>query len=163
MTPAISTILVPTDFSPSSMGALEYARLMAERFGATLHLVHVCEQPVAAAAWTDGYALSMLQMREQIAENAEEQLKALAAAQPVAASTEVLTGTPAHGIIEVAKARGVSLIVMGTHGYGSLNHILLGSVAERVVRGAPCPVLTVGMPAARAVEPPGRTLPLSVG
>ena len=144
MKPAITTILVPTDFSPASKGALAYARLLTERFGASLHVVHVCEEAVMAAAWTEGYAMSLLQLREQIKESSEKQLAALVAGLgAVPASTEVLSGSPAKAIVEAARARKASVIVMGTHGFGALNHLLLGSVAERVVRTAPCPVLTV--------------------
>ena len=152
MSAAITTILVPTDFSPASKAAVDYARLLAERFGATLHLVHVCEEPVMAAAWTEGYALTLLDMREQIKESSEKQLAQLAGAlAAVPVSTEVLSGAPAKAIVDLARRRHDSLIVMGTHGYVGLNHLLLGSVAERVVRTAPCPVLTV-RPAEHAAD-----------
>jgi universal stress protein A len=144
MTAAITTILVPTDFSDASKDALAYGRLLAVRFGANLHIVHVCEEPMMAAAWTEGYAVTMLQLRDQIKESSERQLAALVVVLgDVPASTEVLSGKPATAIVEAARARKASVIVMGTHGFGGLNHLLLGSVAERVVRLAPCPVLTV--------------------
>jgi nucleotide-binding universal stress UspA family protein len=147
MTPALATIMVATDFSPTSKEALEYGRMLAERFGAPLHLVHVCEQPAMAAAWSEGYSLMLADLQEEIRKEAELRLASMISPDwkfPV--TTEVLTGSPARRLIDAAREHNVSLIVMGTHGYGGLAHMVLGSVAERVVRTAPCPVLTVRHP-----------------
>jgi nucleotide-binding universal stress UspA family protein len=153
MTPAPTTILVPTDFSPTSKEALEYGRMLAERFGASLHLVHVCEQPAMSAAWSEGYSLTLSEMQDEIRKEAQQRLASMIAPTwIVPVTTEVLTGSPALSIVEAARERGVSLIVMGTHGYSGLTRLVLGSVAERVVRTAPCPVLTVRHPEASALE-----------
>jgi nucleotide-binding universal stress UspA family protein len=153
MTPEFTTILVPTDFSPPSTHAVEYARALAVRFGASVHLVNVCEDPPMAAAWTDAYAITLSQWRERLRTDAERQLAARAASlEGVPTTTEVLFGAPARAITDVAKERGVGLIVMGTHGHTGVTHLVLGSVAERVVRTAPCPVLTVREPSAPSAE-----------
>lgn len=137
------TILVPTDFSTAFAPALETAQMLAERFGASLHLLHVVEDPYVAAAWSEAYA-AIPDLREQLRQEAEQRLKEVTASLPnLTTSTEVVVGTPAQTIVDVARAQGVDVIVMGTHGRGRLAHLLLGSVAERVVRLAACPVLTV--------------------
>jgi universal stress protein A len=158
MTPALTTILVATDFSPTSKEALEYGHMLAERFGASLHLVHVSEPPAMAAAWSDGYSLMLADLQEEIQKEAAMRLASMIAPSwttPV--TTEVLTGSPARAIVDAAREGGVDLIVMGTHGYGGLSHVLLGSVAERVVRTASCPVLTVRHPEASKMEKAARS------
>ena len=147
MTPAVTTIMVATDFSPTSKEALEYGRMLAERFGVPLHLVHVCEQPAMAAAWSDGYSLMLADLEKEVRKEAEQRLASMIApGWKIPVTTEVLNGSPARTLVEAAREHGVSLIVMGTHGYSGLAHVVLGSVAERVVRTAPCPVLTVRHP-----------------
>ena len=154
MTPALTTIMVATDFSPTSKEALEYGRMLAERFGAPLHLVHVCEQPAMAAAWSEGYSLMLADLQEEVRKEAEQRLASMIApGWKIPVTTEVLTGPPARRLVDAAREHGVSLMVMGTHGYSGLAHIVLGSVAERVVRTAPCPVLTVRHAEAPSVDP----------
>lgn len=144
MIPEIKKILMPTDFSPTSERAFEYAAAMAQRFGAALHVIHVVAYPMEVAAWPDAYWVEITGLRQRLREDAERQIGALlGSVEGVAVTTEVLDGNPARMIIEVARKRGCQLIVMGTHGHGGVAHLLLGSVAERVVRTAPCPVLTV--------------------
>lgn len=151
MTPALTTILVATDFSPTSKEALQYGRMLAERFGASLLLVHVCEQPAMAAAWSEGYSMLLADLQDEIRKEAEQRLASMIVpGETIPITTEVLIGPPARSLVDCARERGVSLIVMGTHGYGGLTHLVLGSVAERVVRTAPCPVLTVRHPDAPA-------------
>ena len=79
MTPALTTIMVATDFSPTSKEALEYGRMLAERFGAPLHLVHVCEQPAMAAAWSEGYSLMLADLQEEVRKEAEQRLASMIA------------------------------------------------------------------------------------
>jgi nucleotide-binding universal stress UspA family protein len=144
MIPQLEKILMPTDFSSTSERAFEYAATMAQRFGASLHVLHVIAYPMEVAAWPDAYWIEITGLRQRMREDAEKQLGALAGSiKGVAVTTEVVDGNPARMINKVAKERGCQLIVMGTHGHGGVTHLLLGSVAERVVRTAPCPVLTV--------------------
>ena len=144
MFPHLQTILVATDFSPTSDHALSYARSMARSFGASLHLVHVVPDPVLASAWSEAYAYDLTALAERLRFDAHQRLIEMAdTIDEVAMKTEALVGNPAAVITATAAERGVDLIVMGTHGRTGVSHFFLGSVAERVVRTAPCPVLTV--------------------
>ena len=147
MTPDIKTILVPVDFSSNAARALEYAHTFATRFGASLHVIHVCEVPSLATGSMDAYAIAYSNWSQQLGDEAErELLKVLPKLAGVTVTTEVLFGNPARAIVTDATNREVDLIVMVTHGRGPLMHALMGNVAERVVRTAPCPVLTVREP-----------------
>jgi nucleotide-binding universal stress UspA family protein len=148
----INRVLVPIDFEDTSKAALAYASTLATRFGATLCLVHVFDDVYAAAACTpDVYAPLPPVVRERIVGELKEKLTALLPTiGGQAHQADVVVGTPAEGIVEHASAVGADLIVMGTHGRRGLSHALLGSVAERVLRTAPCPVLTVRHPQAVA-------------
>ncbi len=144
MTLDIKRILVPLDFSPSSQLALDYAHAMARRFGASLHLVHVCEVPGMITGSMDAYAIAYTDWSQRLGAEAERQLTRIRGEiTDVNLSTEVLFGNPARGIVGAAHSDRADLIVMGTHGHGAVMHMLMGNVAERVVRTAPCPVLTV--------------------
>lgn len=147
MTPDIKRILVPLDFSVNSQRALDYARGLAAKFDAALHLVHVCEVPSIATPALDAYAIAYTDWSQRLGEEAEKQLNAITASLgDVRVTTEVLFGGPASAIVASAEADAADLIVMGTHGHGAMMHMLMGNVAERVVRSAPCPVLTVREP-----------------
>lgn len=151
MIPAFKSILVPTDFSSTSEHALEYGVEMARRLGASIRLLHVISNPVEVAAFPEGYWIELSGLRERLREDAERQIAALAASiKGVDVKTKVLDGTPARTVVQMAKDWGCQLIVMGTHGHGRVAQLLLGSVAERVVRTAPCPVLTVSAASAEA-------------
>jgi len=142
----LKTILVPTDFSDASQAALVYAKALAMPFGASIHLVHVMEDLLAHAWAAEVYVASMPNLRDEIEKEARERLSALLAAeerQQFAVVTALLAGNPFLEIIRYAKTQNVDLIVIGTHGRGAIAHMLLGSVAEKVVRKSPCPVLTV--------------------
>jgi nucleotide-binding universal stress UspA family protein len=146
---SITRILVPTDFSATADAALEYAFVLAERFGASLQLLHVLDDPfVADGMAAEAYISEAPTLRTAMLKDARERLHHRAAARP-AIETEVLFGHGARTIAEYAAERGVDLIVMGTHGRTGFAHLLLGSVAERLVRTAPCPVLTVRHPEER--------------
>ena len=142
---AITRILVPTDFSETADAALDCATTLAERFGASLRLVHVFDDPYAAAIYTpEVYAPMPPDIRERILTDVRRRLaEQLTGIAPVEATSEVLEAAPAEAIVDDARAHGADLIVMGTHGRRGLSHMLLGSVAERVLRTAPCPVLVV--------------------
>jgi nucleotide-binding universal stress UspA family protein len=142
----LKTVLVPTDFSEASESALRYGKAMAEAFGASLHVVHVMEDLLAHAWAAEVYVSSMPQLRDEIEKESRQRLGALltdAERKTFRAETALLAGNPFLEIIRYAKAHEVDLIVMGTHGRGPIAHMLLGSVAEKVVRKSPCPVLTV--------------------
>jgi universal stress protein A len=145
MTRTITRILVPTDFSATSDVALDYAIAMAKRFGASLQVLHVVDDPfVGGAVGSEVYITNVPAMRVHLVDEAASKLvRLLPQCGRVAARTEVRVGKPADVIRDVAEEHGVDLIVMGTHGRTGMAHLLLGSVAEKIVREAPCPVLTV--------------------
>lgn len=153
---AVSRILVPTDFSATSDEALAYARRLAEPFGASLHLVHAFEDPFTTAAFaSELYAAVPLPLREQLLREAEAGLDERLPRErreQTGATAEIVNGPTAKTIVDYAATLGADLIVMGTHGRGGMAHLLLGSVAERVVRTAPCPVLTIRERPADAVR-----------
>jgi nucleotide-binding universal stress UspA family protein/mono/diheme cytochrome c family protein len=144
MTLDIKRNLVPVDFSANSEIALDYAHAMARRFGAALHLVHVCEVPSMVTGSMDAYAIAYTEWSQRLGEEAEKELTRLQAAiGDVPVSTEVLFGNPARAIVSASQTDLADLIVMGTHGRGAMAHAVMGSVAEKVVRTATSPVLTV--------------------
>ena len=139
-------ILVPIDFSPPSDAALEYARSVAASYGASLHLLHVAEDPYRAFYSAEVFVPEIEGLREEILIDTEKRLKERlrpADLTDFQATADSVIGTPAGSIVEYAGGHDIDLIVMGTHGRGGMSHLLMGSVAERVVRTAPCPVLTV--------------------
>jgi len=152
MTPDIKRILVPHDFSANSSRALDYAHGLALRFDAAIHLIHVCEVPSMSLGAMDAYAIAYSDWSQRLGEEAERQLTGIKNnLRGIEATTEVLFGSPAPAIVDAAEANGADLIVMGTHGHGALMHVMMGNVAERVVRAALCPVLTVREPRQREV------------
>ena len=163
MTPDIKRILVPLDFSAGSRRALDYAAGMARQFDASLHLVHVCEVPTMMTGSMDAYAIAYTDWSQRLGEEAERELvKITASVKARKVTTEVLFGNAARAIVEAAETHAADLIVMGTHGHGAVMHLMMGNVAERVVRTAPCPVLTVREPRGRELKKSGATK-LAVG
>ncbi|HLG57602.1 MAG TPA: universal stress protein [Vicinamibacterales bacterium] len=154
MTGHFTRILVPTDFSAPSNGALALARTLATTFGASLHLVHVLDDPFVTAAFApDAYAPPPAGLRESWLRGAETLLDQQMPPEEQAqfhTTRAVVFGQPARAIVDYATEHGIDLIVMGTHGRGGMAHLLVGSVAERVVRTALCPVLTVREPVAES-------------
>jgi universal stress protein A len=141
----IKTILVPTDFSSESKKALRYAVSFAEQFGARLILLHVVEQPIYPAEL--GYTpVEFPQLHDALTGEVKARLKAVVD-EDLQVSIEiepvVQMGQVFQTIDGLAKAREVDLIIISTHGYTGLKHVLLGSTAEKVIRYAPCPVLVV--------------------
>ncbi len=144
---AIERILVPVDFSAVSLQALEYAIDFHKPLKAELVILHVIEQFYYATP-TDLYgpSINVGMLMEEQQRAAREQLAQLAeqlAKRRVRCRTLLQTGSSYQRIIGVAKRVKADLIVMSTHGRTGLSHILMGSTAERVVRTAPCPVLTL--------------------
>jgi universal stress protein A len=146
-------ILVPTDFSDASDSALDYGKALATHFGASLYLIHVVEDPIAATAFgVEGYIAEAPGFGAALRADAERRLAVRltpAERSRLRASAELLSGRCAPTIVNAAVDRDIDLIVMGTHGRTGVAHALMGSVAERVVRTAPCPVLTVHAMSAR--------------
>jgi len=142
----ISTVLHPTDFSPRSEQAFQVACSLARDAGARLIVLHVLERPVIVHS---GVAMAPPEPPPPEAERRArlEQLHQVRPAHPaVAVEHRLEEGDPATAILQVATEAGCGLIVMGTHGRTGLGRLLMGSVAEKVVRGATCPVLTVKTP-----------------
>jgi universal stress protein A len=138
-------ILVPTDFHEASSSALELAVSMARAFDAKITLLHVWEVPIYP--YMDFMLNSSLISRVEDAavKGLAEALEKLQKAVPTAES-KLKTGLPWHGVLEAINELGVDLVIMGTHGRRGLSHLTLGSVAERVVRLASVPVLTLHAP-----------------
>ena len=148
----LKTILVPTDFSECSEAAVKYGFALANAFGATAHLLNVVQDPYTLPWAADAFAAPVGDMLTDWEAQAKRRLVESvpdASASPTVLTTRV--GSPATEIVRYAAQHRIDLIVLGTHGRGPLGHILLGSVAERVVRTAPCPVLTVRHPQAEFV------------
>jgi nucleotide-binding universal stress UspA family protein len=148
MTVRPKRILWPTDFSELATKALDYARDLREVFGAELHVVHVVsEQLVIPPPGFPSLSKEALNLAHtKVLEDASAHLKRVV--DPLSTGNSsvkcvVLSGTPWVEICNYAKSFGVDLIVIATHGVTGLKHILLGSVAERVVQHAACPVLVV--------------------
>lgn len=141
-------IAVPTDFSQCSEDAWALARRVASALGSEIVLAHVYVEPVfygdpsmaADTTW------QLFEQGRKWVEDELEKWASAARAQGTAVRTMVLTGTAQEAIVKLAGDERADLIVMGTHGRTGLNRALLGSVADRVVRFAPCPVLTVRKP-----------------
>jgi nucleotide-binding universal stress UspA family protein len=151
----LKRILVPTDFSEPSRSALRYGMAFAENFGAALHLLYVVEEPYLLPPGGEGY-LPPADYPQQIEKVAREQMEQFIPAdwrQKHGATLAFQHGTPFVEIVRYARREQIDLIVMGTHGRGAIAHMLLGSVAERVIRKAPCPVLTVRPEAHEFVMP----------
>ena len=143
----IRTILVPTDFSGASDRALTYARSLADAFGATIQLLHVFENPFAAGAFMDMYTPAPDDYVERLHQQAQTKLEELLTQTERATSRGVVAtrmGLPAQEILDYARDHGtVDMIVIATTGRGRVSRFVMGSVADKIVRAAPCPVLTV--------------------
>lgn len=139
----LKNILLPTDFSEPSLAATQYARELSERFGARLHLLHVIEDPVVYLPMFESYPLPSREEFEIYAETRLENWIPPDDAGDVGIECRWVHGKPFVEILRDAGEHDIDLIVIGTHGRGLTAHLLLGSVAEKVVRKALCPVLTV--------------------
>jgi nucleotide-binding universal stress UspA family protein len=150
MSEAMTRILVPVDFSAHSDRALRYAATLASKFGATVELLHVVEDPFVSGAWSSEiHVADVPDLLENLIADAERKLTAagrVVAEKGVRFAAKVVKGKPAPMIVEHAKTGRFDLIVMGTHGRTGLSHMFMGSVAERVVRTAASPVLTLRAP-----------------
>jgi nucleotide-binding universal stress UspA family protein len=153
----LEKVLVPTDFSRPSETALMYGRELAMRFGATLHVVHVAENVYTSAFGAENYAIMAAGLQQKIEDDAQRFLHELLIDRdksgPPTIPVILRSSSAAMAVLDSAKEHEIDIIVMGTHGRGALAHLVTGSVAERIVRLAPCPVLTVRQPEHEFVQP----------
>ena len=152
---AATTILFPTDFSTASDAALAHAEALAKQSGARLLIVHVEEPPLAYGGGELYYGLP-----EPNSERIQKMLEDVRPRDPAVPFEHRLTmGDPAGEVVRMAGDEGCEMIVMGTHGRTGLTRLLMGSVAEQIVRRAPCPVLIYREAAERlaAVRPAAKT------
>jgi nucleotide-binding universal stress UspA family protein len=143
----ITRILVPTDFSTGSRAALDLACDLGTRLGVPLLLMHAYALP--AYPLPEGVVLATPEQAAQIVGKSSQALHLeleLAKGRGVTAESTLVEGDAFDTIMHVAKERDIDLIVMGTHGRRGVAHALLGSITEKLVRRAPCPVLTVRAP-----------------
>lgn len=146
---SIRHILVPTDFSEPAAAALTYARALAEEFGSHLHIFHVVPEPYVYPWGTEISTVPLADLMTQSEALANTRLAELIPSDQKpkgGLSTSTAVGTPVDRILDYIKDTHIDLVVMGTHGRGPVGHLLLGSVAERLVRRSPVPVLTVKGP-----------------
>ncbi len=144
----INNILVPIDFSEYSIKALDYAVDFGSCFGSKLFLIYVNEPPLYPADFSMGQVV-LPEVDENFLNRAEEELDTLIANKirgKLQAEKIVKTGKPFIEIIETAKEKEIDLIIIATHGHTGVEYLLFGSTAEKVVRKAPCPVLTLRNP-----------------
>jgi universal stress protein A len=147
---AFTRILTAIDFSENSECAFDYALTLATKFNAELTLIHVINEPVDLRGFYVPH-ISFEQLEKEIEEGAVKMMETFCSTKLGAYSnykTAIVTGIPYDEITAAAERIDASLIVLGTHGRTGLDRILFGSTAERVVRTASCPVLTVRLPAA---------------
>ena len=152
---ALKHVMVPTDFSDTSDVALRYGKAFASAFGATLHVVHVIEEPYGQPWAVEAYGFSLASLQDEWIKEAQTRMDNILTAEERDALKAVTMTVLGHPVVEIQKyatEHDIDLIVMGTHGRGPLGHMVMGSVAERLVRKAPCPVLTVRAPEREFVE-----------
>lgn len=140
-------ILVPTDFSDESTAAKVYATMLAESFGATLHVLHVIQDPLAMGWGVDTAHLP--QLLERTERDVRDRLDKVVTPEDrknFDAHVAVDTGSPVAKILEYANKNGIDLIVMGTHGRGAVERMWVGSVTEGVLQRAAVPVISVQQP-----------------
>lgn len=153
---ALRDVLVATDFGEVSDAALLYGRAIARKFGAKLHVLHIADAIFTQALGPET-AMLVPTLQSDIEAAARVRLAALVVdsdgSGPPTTPVVLTASAPAFAIVDYARDNNIDLIVTGTHGHKGLTHVVLGSVAERVVRMAPCPVLTVHHPEHEFVRP----------
>ena len=148
METTIKKVLVPIDFSDYSKSALKYAVNFAKTFNADITLIYVVEPIIYPPDFSMGQ-IAMPSINTEWDDRAKDELQKLAKseiAEIANVKTIIKTGKPFVEIIETAKEENIDLIIIATHGHSGVEHILFGSTAEKVVRKAPCPVLTLREP-----------------
>jgi nucleotide-binding universal stress UspA family protein len=154
---ALKNILVATDFGEAADVALRYGQTLAKHFNAHLHVLHVAQNVYFNAVGSDAYVAMAPGLQEEVEAAARKQLDERLVdsdgSGPATTAAVETSSSPVFTILEYAKHNRIDLIVIGTHGRGPMAHLLMGSVAERVVRLAPCPVMTVRHPEHEFVLP----------
>jgi nucleotide-binding universal stress UspA family protein len=144
---ALKQILVATDFGEASATALAYGRELARRFGSILHVLRVVDDVGVRLASASGLPYDTTRLQADLDEAERRQLEQLLTEEDrrelQVKLVQVVSSAPAREIVDYATTAHIDLAILGTHGRGGMAHLFLGSVAERVVRTAPCPVLTV--------------------
>ncbi|SFG42006.1 Nucleotide-binding universal stress protein, UspA family [Halopelagius inordinatus] len=136
-------ILVPTDGSEGSERVVEHAVRLADVHGATVHALYVVNSGSFAGLPMESSWEGLDEMLRADAEEAVAEVRRIATDADIPAETKIIDGSPSREIVEYAEREGCDLVVMGTHGRGGLDRLLLGSVAEKVIRASNVPVLTV--------------------
>jgi nucleotide-binding universal stress UspA family protein len=152
---SIRNILVPLDLGDYAVHALPYARELATTFGATLHLLHVVDSRWVAGAGGAAfpeYGDNLMKRFEDDATRALDQVRT-GLPQALSVTTAIRIGPPHVQVVQYARDLEVDLIVIATHGRSGLKHALIGSVAEKVVHMAPCPVLSMKHPEHEFIMP----------
>jgi universal stress protein A len=142
----LTRILVPTDFSDTAAVALKYATALADVFQARLHVLHVIDLTIGRQWDAELAMVASRDIENEARARSDAELAQLftrAEREKYSAALVTEVGAPFSAIVKYARREDIDLVVMGTHGRGPLAHLLIGSVAENVVRKAPCPVLTV--------------------
>lgn len=143
----LKTILVPVDFSATSKRALAYACKIADAFEASIHVIHVFQEPHMPASFPDMYAPPIGDWLEDLERRTQAELESQLTPEQKKKYSAVLVmrrGAPAREMLDYLTTHpAVDLVVMGTAGRGGVTRLLMGSVADKLVRAAPCPVLTI--------------------
>lgn len=145
----VKKILFPTDFSDGSAAAIPYVADMTKKYGAKLYVMHVIYDIAKGAGWYVPH-ISMDELYKDMEEEAKKELGRCCLEELRGYKDMdyiVMRGAPSDEILKFASENGIDMIVMGTHGRKGFDRVLFGSTAEKVVRGASCPVLTVRVPA----------------
>lgn len=154
---ALKNILVATDFGDCSITALAYGRALARQFGARLHVLHVIEPFSMDSVAFGTFAAPVGAVEAQLEAAARKTLNDIVTDDDRRDLNAVVSlravDTPAHAIVEYSRDEAIDLIVVGTHGRKGVSHALMGSVAEKVARLAPCAVLTVRHPQHEFLQP----------
>ena len=143
----VKNVLVPTDFSEGSAEAVRYAFDLAVTLGATLHILHVLENPFAPGAFMEMYTPPPPEYFTNMERMAEEKLRTVLKPEQMVRVNTVLTtrlGLPASEILDrLQEDPKIDLVVMATHGRGGVARMVMGSVTDKIIRSAPCPVVTL--------------------
>ncbi len=145
----MNNILVPIDFSTNSKNALLYSVQLAEKFSSSLHLLYVIEPVVYAPDFSMGQitvpAVETYEVEKRSMDELEKWSK-IHIPDSIISTFSVKIGKPFSEIVDTAKEQNIDLIVISTHGHSGVEHIFFGSTSEKVVKKAPCPVLTLRVP-----------------
>jgi len=150
-------VLVATDFSEASSVALSYGRELARTFGATLHVVHAVDLLAARLPMTQGHGYDLDRLQKEVEASARTSLAELVTDEDrtkLGAREAVIAAlSPSDAILDYARDKTIDMVVIGTHGRSGLSRLMMGSVAEKIVRTSPCPVLTVRHPEHEFLRP----------